>query len=83
MAGGEQVEQESKNVLQEGWLTTEQAVELSGYHVEYLRSLLRKGAIEAVKLTPRVWLVNRESLEHYMKTVQMGRPRRDREQGDE
>jgi excisionase family DNA binding protein len=76
------VEQESKNVLQEGWLTTEQAVELSGYHVEYLRSLLRKGAIEAVKLTPRVWLVNRESLEHYMQTVQMGRPRRERD-GDE
>jgi excisionase family DNA binding protein len=47
------------------WLTTEQAAELSGYHVNYLRKLIRRGDIQARKLS-FLWLVHRQSLLDYM-----------------
>jgi excisionase family DNA binding protein len=68
------VSDRGEKVVAEGWITTAQAVELTGYHVEYLRELLRQGEVEAVKLTPRAWLVNKESLLAYKARVRMGRP---------
>lgn len=59
-----------------GFITTDQAVEMTGYHIEHIRDLLRSGKVEAVKLTPRTWLVKRESLLHYKETTRMGRPRK-------
>jgi len=50
--------------LLEGWLTTRDAAGLTGYHVKYLRYLVRKGRIEAHKVG-RDWLINRESLLAY------------------
>jgi len=47
------------------WLTTEQAAELSGYHVNHLRRLIRAGVIRAKKLS-FLWLVHRQSLLDYM-----------------
>ena len=47
------------------WLTTEQAAELSGYHVNYLRKLIRRGDIVGRKLS-FLWLVHRQSLVDYM-----------------
>lgn len=48
------------------WITTEQAVELSGYHREYLRERIRDGKIKARKFAT-VWQVNRHSLLAYMR----------------
>ena len=52
-------------MIDDEWLTTEQAAELSGYHVNYLRKLIRRGDIRARKLS-FLWLVNRQSLLDYM-----------------
>ncbi len=48
----------------EGWLTTDEAAELAGYNVKYLRWLINQGRIEARKVQ-RDWLVNKESLLAY------------------
>ena len=52
-------------MIDDEWLTTEQAAELSGYHVNYLRKLIRRGDIRARKLS-FLWLVHRQSLLDYM-----------------
>ena len=47
--------------MPEDWLTTQEAAELSGYHVNYIRQLIKADKIEARKFGP-VWQVNRASL---------------------
>jgi excisionase family DNA binding protein len=51
--------------MPEEWLTTQEAAELSGYHPEHLRKLIRKGSIKAKKFGP-VWAVDWESLQDYL-----------------
>jgi excisionase family DNA binding protein len=51
--------------MAEEWLTTEQAVELSGYHPYYLRELVRGGKVEAQKFGP-VWQISKASLQAYL-----------------
>ncbi|MCB8923995.1 MAG: helix-turn-helix domain-containing protein [Ardenticatenaceae bacterium] len=48
------------------WITTREAVELSGYHPDHLRRLIREGTISARKFGI-VWQVSRQSLETYLK----------------
>ena len=52
-------------MIDDEWLTTEQAAELSGYHVNYLRRLIRRGDLEGRKVSI-VWLIRRQSLLDYM-----------------
>lgn len=52
-------------MFEEGWVTTEEASEISGYHVNYLRRLIRRGKIQAQKISV-VWLINYQSLLDYM-----------------
>lgn len=47
------------------WITTQEAAELSGYHVNYLRKLIRRGDIQGRKISI-VWLIDRQSLLDYM-----------------
>ena len=47
------------------WITTQEAAELSGYHADHLRRLIRAGEIRAKKLS-FLWLVHRQSLLDYM-----------------
>ena len=46
------------------YITTEEAADISGFHVDHIRRLLRAGKIEAVK--KGVWLIYREDLERYL-----------------
>jgi len=46
------------------WLSTEDAAKLTGYHVKYLRRLVRKERIVARKIS-RDLLINRKSLLAY------------------
>jgi len=55
---------EGGQVVAEGWITTSEAVDLTGYAPEYLRQLARKGAIETRKFAGR-WLFNRDDLLGY------------------
>ncbi|MBE7433121.1 MAG: helix-turn-helix domain-containing protein [Anaerolineales bacterium] len=50
------------------WLSVSEAAELSGYHPEYIRRLIRDGEIEARKFSI-VWQVKRISLLDYIKNA--------------
>jgi excisionase family DNA binding protein len=50
------------------WLTVREAAELSGYHENHIRRLLRAGAIQAQKWG-NVWMVNKPSLLAYQEQV--------------
>ncbi len=54
---------------QDDWITTKQASELSGYHAEHLRELIREGKIEAQKFG-EVWQVSKKSLLAYLREVE-------------
>lgn len=47
------------------WITTQEGAELSGYHPDHLRRLIRAGMVRAKKFGI-VWQVNRQSLLDYM-----------------
>ncbi len=49
------------------WITTEEAVELSGYNLEYMRRLIRNKKIEAEKKGGQYW-VKRASLLEYIES---------------
>lgn len=49
----------------EEWLTVSEAAELSGYHPEHIRRLIREGKIEAKKFSI-VWQVSNSSLLNYL-----------------
>lgn len=49
------------------WITTEEAVEMSGYHVNYLRQLIKDGKVNGRKFGP-VWQVDSLSLMAYIDT---------------
>jgi hypothetical protein len=51
------------------WITTREAVEISGYHPDHLRRLIRAGDVEARKFGI-VWQVSRQSLLSYLKDAQ-------------
>ena len=51
------------------WITTAEAVKLSGYHAVYLRELIRIGKIKAQKFGP-VWQIDRHSLIAFLKSAE-------------
>ena len=62
-------------MAKEDWITTAEAVTLSGYHIEHLRELARDGKIKAQKWG-REWQVSRSSLLAYIrKTEKLGAKR--------
>ena len=48
------------------WITTKEAVQISGYHPEYVRRLARQGKIDAVR-KGRDWWIDRDALQEYLK----------------
>lgn len=55
--------------MAEEWITTVQAAEMSGYHINHIRRLIRFGDVQARKFGP-VWQVNRQSFVDYLETAQ-------------
>lgn len=47
------------------WITTVEAAEISGYHINHVRRLIRQQEIEARKFGP-VWQISRRSLNRYV-----------------
>ena len=47
------------------WITTTEAANISGYHIEYIRHLTRNGLIDAKKWG-REWMVNLKSFQEYL-----------------
>jgi excisionase family DNA binding protein len=65
----------SSGVVLDGYMSIDAAVEYSGYNAQYFRRLMRKGAIEGVKLG-QVWLVSIESLDAYLESIRFSDDRR-------
>lgn len=51
--------------MEKEWITTKEAAELSGYHPEYLRELIRTQRINGRKFGP-VWQVDKQDLLAYL-----------------
>ena len=51
-------------MAKEKWLTVNEAADLSGYHPEHVRRLIRQGSVTAKKFSI-VWMVSRDSLLAY------------------
>lgn len=47
------------------WITVGEAAQISGYHPEYLRDLLRRGKIRGKKFGS-AWMVSSKSLQVYI-----------------
>lgn len=64
-------------MLQKNWITVREASEILGCSVQHVRHLARENVLEYSKLSERMMVVHRPSVEKYQqieKTV--GRPRR-------
>ena len=51
------------------YITADEAAEISGYHVNYIRRIMRQGKVKGRK-TALVWLIERDSLQAYLAKVQ-------------
>ena len=61
--------------MENTWLTTNQAAEMSGYQTERIRELLRAGKVIGQKFST-VWMVNQQSLLSYLEKMEnMGKRR--------
>jgi len=59
------------------WITTKEAAELTGYSVDYLRRIMRKGRVEARKWV-NTWMINKASLLAYKREMDcLGRSKHD------
>lgn len=50
------------------YITTDEAAEISGYHVNYIRRIMRQGKVKGRKIG-LVWLIERDSLQAYLTLV--------------
>jgi len=55
--------------MAEDWITTAEAVKLTGYHRNHIHRLIRQGGVQARKFGP-VWQVSRASLLAYVRRVE-------------
>lgn len=54
--------------MAEQWLTVNEAAEISGYHPEHIRELLRESKVKGRKFGP-LWQVERVSLLTYVRKI--------------
>jgi hypothetical protein len=60
--------------MNEEWITTTEAVRMTGYNHEYIRRLLRTGKVVGKKWG-RDWMVDRDSLLTYMQESERRGPK--------
>ncbi len=51
------------------WISTEEAAELSGYSVEYIRRIMRRKKVKAEK-RGSMWWIDKASMEKYVRHMQ-------------
>jgi excisionase family DNA binding protein len=52
--------------MDDEWITTEEASQISGYHIVHVRRLVQAEKIEAKRFGP-VWAIRRSSLDEYLR----------------
>lgn len=68
-------QQSHTGILINQHLTVQAAAEVTGYNIQYLRRMLRCGALEGFKIG-QMWLIDMESLEAYLECVESTSDRR-------
>ena len=58
-----------------GHVTVQAAADVTGYNIQYLRSLLRSGKLGGIKIG-QIWLIEMQSLETYLQLVENTTDRR-------
>jgi excisionase family DNA binding protein len=61
------------------YITTEEAAEILGYHIEHVRWMIRSGKLRADKKAG-IWWVYREAVEEYKRSVE-GKTKHDPSRG--
>ena len=64
-----------KKKMNSDWITTTEACDISGYHPDHIRELLREGKIGGRKFAT-IWQVDRKSLLEYMERMEAKGERR-------
>ena len=59
------------NIVTEGWITTGEAAELTGYHLKHVQRLARQGKVKARRVGA-IWLVSRADLLAYKANTKPG-----------
>ena len=68
-------QQSHTGILVNRHLTVQAAAEFTGYNIQYLRRMLRSGALEGVKIG-QMWLIDMESPEAYLEHIETTSDRR-------
>ena len=62
-------------ILENRHITVQAAADVTGYNIQYLRRMLRSGALEGFKIG-QMWLIEMTALETYLKLVESTSDRR-------
>ena len=68
-------QQSNKGVFINQHITVQAAAEATGYNIQYLRRMLRSGALEGIKIG-QMWLIDMDALEAYLIRVESTSDRR-------
>ena len=68
-------QQSNTGILINQHITVQAASEATGYNIQYLRRILRSGALRGVKIG-QMWLIEMDALETYLKRVESTSDRR-------
>ena len=68
-------QQSNKGVFINQHITVQAAAEGTGYNIQYLRRMLRSGALEGIKIG-QMWLIEMDALEAYLIRVESTSDRR-------
>lgn len=68
-------QQSHTGILINKHITVHAAAEVTGYNIQYLRRMLRSGALEGIKIG-QIWLIEMDSLETYLQRVETTSDRR-------
>jgi excisionase family DNA binding protein len=65
----------STGILVEKYISVQAAADVTGYNIQYLRRLLRSGALKGVKIG-QIWLIKMQSLETHLQHIETTSDRR-------
>jgi hypothetical protein len=68
-------QQSNTGILVSKHITVQAASDVTGYNIQYLRRMLRSGALEGIKIG-QIWLIDMESLLAYLDYVESTTDRR-------
>ena len=68
-------QQDHTGILVKQHITVQAAAEVTGYNIQYLRRILRSGALKGCKIG-QMWLIEMEALEAYLKLAESTSDRR-------